>query len=172
MKWGIGLLLALLLLSGCSAPPAATVFYLEDTVPAASAQTYYDITFGVPPDAVLAVSNGDGTARVYLGEDGRYAIYTELHPQQNAAAVMQKLSGFSAQTLQPIETQRLGMRDYRFSWCSETDEGLQLCTGAVLEDENCCYSLVFTAPEDCAKDCRELRTQVLDSFSLFEDEGF
>ena len=165
----IGLLLGLL--AGCAAPQAVDVFTVDDTLlqePAA----LFTIVFAVPTDAVLSVSSDDGLSRCYTAEDGRYTIQTAVRPGVDAQQVLREMTGFSEQELSPIQTSRMGMTQYRFSWCSSDDSGVWICAGAVLEDADACYCLSFSMPEACARDCRALQMQVLDSFSLFEDEGF
>ncbi len=167
MKRRLLLTLALLLLTGCAANRTAEVFYVEDSVPETAA--VFSIRFGVPSDAVPAASD-DGLSETYNAEDGSYQIRTRILPGFAALQAMQALSGEADP--RPIRTSRFGMQEYRFCWCTEEDGAALLHTGSVLEADDACYCLVFTSPEDRARDCRETRRQVLESFSLFEDEGF
>ena len=154
-----------LLLTGCAAPKMTDVFYVEDaqTLPPA----LFSIQFGVPMDAVEAVCSDDGLSKLYQAEDGSYQIQTRILPGFDAAQALQELTGSTEETLHPIKTRRLGMTEYRFSWCSQGEDGLLLQTGTVLQGEDACYCLVFTTPEDGSRACRELQRQVLESFSLF-----
>lgn len=161
--------LTLTLLTGCAAAAPTEAFYVTDETPELE-DPAFSIFFGVPVDATASETADRRT--VYTAEDGRYRIESAVLPGYAAEQAMQTLTGLTKDVLRPVQTTRLGMKDYRFSWCREDEDGLELCTGAVLEDENCCYCLVFSAPEDTAGACRDVQTQVMDSFSLFEDEGF
>ena len=171
MKRMIMISLLLALLTGCAAPQAIDVFTVDDELVQETAAPF-SITFAVPTDAVLTVSSDDGLQKDYTAEDGRYSIRTEVRPGIDAKQAMLDMTGFSAEELSPIKTRRMGMTQYRFSWCSGDDGGVSICTGAVLEDQDACYCLSFSTPEGCSKECRALQMQVMDSFSLFEDEGF
>ncbi len=163
--------LLLALLTGCAAPQAAEVFYVQDEIPA-PARIPFSIQFGVPADAMAQEPEAGGLQRQYDAADGSYTIRTAILPGEDADEVMLELTGLQPETLSPIRTTRHGMQAYRFSWCSADEDGTRLCSAAILEDEDCCYCLSFTMPEDSAKQNRTLQMQVLDSFSLFEDEGF
>ena len=166
---GTACLLALLL-TGCLSPQTAEVFYLEDVLPS-EPPAVFTIGFGLPADAVQQKTD-DGYRKSYQAGDGSYAIETAVCPGVDAGTLMQELCGAGPEALHPIKTTRYGMEEYRFSWCREADDGLYVCTAAILEDDGCCYSLVFSAPEAQAKACRGVRRQVMESFALFEDEGF
>lgn len=190
MKQGIGFALILtLLLSGCAAPQAADVFRVEDTLPQPTAELRsplaiqiqaeeetvtpcFSIIFGLPTDAVLTETDNDGFTKLYTAEDGRYSIRTAILPSMDAAQAITEMTGCAAERLHPIRTHAMGMTEYRFSWCREEGDQTTLCSGAVYEDEDCCYTLVFAAPEALAKQTGNLRREVLESFSLYEDEGF
>lgn len=171
MKRAIVISLLLALLAGCAAPQTADVFTVDDELLPELRPTFR-IVFAMPTDAVLSVSSDDGLQSCYTAEDGRYTIQTAIRPGVRAEQAMQDMTGFSAEELSPIRTRRMGMAQYRFSWCSGDDDGVLICTGAVLEGEDACYCLSFMTTENRSRDCRELQMQIMDSFSLYEDEGF
>lgn len=172
MKRVLAICFLFTVLTGCAAPQTASVFTVTDEVPVEASAPPFSVGFAVPTDAVLSVSSDDGLERCYTAADGRYTIQTAVRAGVDAEQVMREMTGFSVEDLSPIRTTRYGMTQYRFSWCSGDDSGVTICTGAVLEGEDACYCLSFSTPEDCAKDCRTLQTQVMESFSLYEDEGF
>lgn len=167
-------LVLMIALSACAGKRAEQTLVIQDEIP--TSQTVqslkYTITFAMPDSALLATSTAPADKVCYEAADGSYCIITEITPGSNAADVIADMTGFAPEDLDMIRTRRLSMPEYRFRWVSQGEKGLEVCSGAVLEDTDYCYSIQFRTPEDCAKACREIQDDVLDSFSLYFDEGY
>lgn len=167
------LLLLPLLLAGCAAQPQAQeVFCVEDVLPEPTAAPDYAIRFALPPDALLAASAQNGERRLYETADGSLVILAETLPGISASEAIPALTGFSAEALRPVVTERFGMREYRFAWSCAGEDGLLACSAALLDDGACCYCLQVRTREACAAETRAQRRAVLESFGLDENEGF
>ena len=159
----------LTLLCGCRTREAQEAFFVQDTVPDVP-QLRYTIRFE-PPDGAREVLKTDDVTRCEA-EDGSYVITTQVFPSESAAEAIRAMTGTEAERLAPIRTTRMDMAEYRFSWCAEDERGTWLCTGDLLEDEDCCYGIAVCLREDAAPQYRELKQTALATFSLFYDEGF
>ncbi len=177
MRKSVGFVFFLLLIiafSGCKVQNNFEGQTVDDELPAWAEDTElrYSISFAVPDGSLLPADGmGDGTI-VYEAEDESYTIVANTTWGQSPQQIMTAMTGYSVEQLQPIKTQRYGMDEYRFSWCSTGEEGTLVCTGALLADENYCYSLQFRVKESAAKETAACREQVMSSFSLNYDEGY
>lgn len=168
-RCAVCLLLCLLtLVSGCSRA-AQEVFTVQDTA-AELPQLRYTICFEPPAEVGHRLSTEDMT--LYEAADGSYTITTQVFPGKTAAEAIRSMTGSDVEKLDPIQTRRMDMTEYRFSWCSEQEHGIYLCTGDLLEDRDCCYGIAVCLREDAAPSCREIEQTALETFSLFYDEGF
>lgn len=167
-------LILMIALSACADKGAEEALVIQDEIPSSETtqSLKYTITFAMPDSAIQATAATPADKVWYEAADGSYCIITEITPQSDAASVIQDMTGFAPEELDIIRSQRLSMPEYRFRWVSEGEKGLEVCSGAVLEDTGYSYSIQFRAAEDCAKDCRDIRDDVLSSFSLFYDEGY
>ena len=175
MKKAVFLTCALaLLLGGCAAaePAWETV---DDTV-VLDAGSYldsaYTMLFDVPADAredALAAAAG---RTVYTNAAGDYEIVGQTLLCADADTAVRRLSGFSPEELDVIETTRFGLPEYRFAWYTSGDEGGSLCRADVLLDGTYCYALTFSARESCGNTYDSTAQRVFATLSLFEDEGF
>ena len=162
------------LLCGCAAaePAWETV---DDTIvqdTGSYLDSTYTMLFDVPADAQEdALCSGDGRT-VYTNAAGDYEIVGQTMLCADADTAVRRLSGFSPENLDVIETTRFGLPEYRFAWYTSGDEGGSLCRADVLLDGTVCYALTFSARERCGSTYDSTAEQVFATLSLFEDEGF
>ncbi len=166
-----GIVCFALLLSGCGA--AETVWEtVDDTLPVqvAAPADAYTMSFDVPVDAVASAFSDGGAQRVYAQKDGDYEISAETISAEGIDAVVRRLSGFSAEQLQIVQTRRFGMPEYQFAWYASGDEGGRLYRADVLMDGSYGYALVFSIREGLGVSYEKTAEQVFSSFNLFYDE--
>lgn len=162
----------LTLVCGCGKQQTAQeVFFVQDDVIAQSEPMLrYTILFEPPEEAKQEMKSGD--LSLYEADDGSYYITTQIFPCKTAAEAIRAMTGSDAEKLNPIHTSRMDMAEYRFTWCTEDERGIYLCTGDLLEDVDCCYGIAVCLREDAAPAYREMEQTALETFSLFYDEGF
>lgn len=168
-RWLMGLAL-LPLLSACSAP--VTWETVDDpavvTVSAAQEEPYL-ITFGVPEDVVQPVS-GEAGGNLYLQENGDYEIYSEVLTASDKEAAIRMVSGFEAEDLDIVETERFGLPEYRFAWVSASDEGNFVSQASVVEDGDYFYTLIFSVREEAGNQYADCAEAVFASFGVYGNE--
>ena len=155
----------LCLLCGCAAKyETEEVFLLHDVpVPVDAPAPRYEMFCQVPDAAVQAFAGEDGV--VYEANSGDFFLSSRTLPGMDAAKAMRAITGMEPEALDPVELESMGMRDYRFTWWAQTEDGLWLCRGRVLEDTDCCYALCAACcPED--PDARSACDRALETFSL------
>lgn len=156
-------------LSGCSAP--VTWETVEDptiTVSAAVEQPYL-ITFGVPEDTLQPVSGEDG-GKLYVQQNGDYEIYSEVLTASDRDTAIRMVSGFDAEDLDIVETERFGLPEYRFAWVSASDEGNFVSQASVVEDGDYFYTLIFSVREDAGNQYDDCAQAVFASFGVYGNE--
>lgn len=160
MKWWI-LPLCLCWLCGCSAQSVWET--VDDELPAAA--TVYEMQVALPEQAVQVESSGSAA----LYEVGEMEIITSTFAARDLDAAVRMVSGFAADRLTILQTERFDLPEYQFAWYSQTAEGGKLCRADVVMDGMYCYAVVCSAPEgqrDFAAQCQ----QVFSTFGLFTPE--
>lgn len=152
-----------LLLAGCASPAAREVFVLEHVPVAAPEEPAYEI-FCQLPDACACFQNGGD--RIAESNDGTFFLDSRVLEGMDAAAAMRAMTGLEPERLRPVVLSAMGMTDYRFSWWAETDTGLWLCRGRLLEDQNRCYALTAAMRQNAGDAAKAACDRALESFSL------
>lgn len=161
MKWCVWCL-TWLLLCGCVARP---VWETVDDVEPAVAQSLCEIAISLPEQAVEVGSRSGET----LYEAGELEVMTSSFVAADLDAAVKVLSGYAADRLTIIQTERDGLAEYRFAWYSAGETGGRLCRADLLMDGMACYAVVCSAQETdtaFADRCRE----VFSSFTLVTPE--
>lgn len=159
MKWILSVAL-LLALTGCSAAPTWETVEdasLQEMVQAAS----YEIQMALPDGAEL-VWETDTEKQYQLNQ---MEIETIRYYAADLNAAVEYVSGFAADQLDILETSRFGMPEYRFAWCSQSEEGVRLYQADLVMDGMTCYALVCSAPESAGAFHDQAR-QVFSAFGL------
>lgn len=154
-----------MLLCGCS-KESVPLLVLADEVPSLPNTQKYQISVCLPDHMTEAVSSSTDDSRLFEAPDGSYFVMTQITSGQTAEETIRQMTGFDAKQLGAMKTKNMSLPEYRFSWCTEGENGMLTCTGIVVADEDFCYALQFCAREEAGKDCADARKQVLSSFSL------
>lgn len=158
----------LVLLCACGAPPAEEVFTVQNVPMEPPPALRYTISVELPR---LEKTEQTEDRCLYEAEDGSCWACTQIF-RCSAREALEQLTGRDPERLALIRTRRMGMEEYRFSWCAEGEEGAWLCTGDLLEDGQTCYVLAVCLREQTAKEDRQILETALETFSLNYDEGF
>lgn len=158
-KWVICVLV--MLLSGCTAPrELETVSDSYDvTTPAAGV-----ILFDMPSEASEAVFSTEGMGSLYLC-DG-YTLTAQTLPGGDLNRTLETVTGFGAEKLTVLETEKDGLRSYRTVWSSAGEGGDQLGRAMILGDGNYHYVLSVMACAEEAAVLTENWNALFDSFAI------
>ena len=163
--------LSAVVLSGCSAaqPTWETV---DDSI-ALDAGSYLDDAYIMEFDVPMqAQRNTSGSRTVWADENGDYEIVCETVLSSDVNAVIERVSGFSPDKLQIVQTTRYSMPEYQFAWYASGEEGGRLCRADVLTDGTYCYTLCVSCAEDVAAEYDSTVQAVFATLRLQENEGF
>lgn len=173
MKKVIPMLAAVLcLFSACTAHTPQMLYVTDEIDALPEGSIKYQISLCLPEGTTEAAFADNGDFRMYEAPDGSWFVTTQIMQNCTAQEAIRRMTGFSPEALALLCTQSMSMPEYRFSWCSEGENGLMTCTGIVAEDKEFCYCLSFCAEEAAAKDCAKVRETVMSGFGLYYDEGF
>lgn len=162
--------LMLLLLTGCSQPVWETVDDAYQDVPAASwLENTYTIVTALPQDVTL-LERTEGWC-VYSNADGSIEVETRTFPASDFAAAAKMISGYDAQKLNVLQTERFGLPEYQFAWVTQTECGQRLCRADLVLDETDCYAVICSTLEEVGDVYAEDIRQVISAFGLYVDEG-
>lgn len=160
MKWWM-LPLSLMLLCGCAAQPVWETVDDDGNTPA----TIYEMQLALPEQAVELESRSGETLYAVDGME----ITTACFAARDLDAAVRHLSGFSAERLTILQTERFDLPEYQFAWYSQSDEGGRLCRADLVMDKMQCYAVVCAAPEGQAAFAQQCQ-QVFSTFGLFVPE--
>ena len=173
MKKIVPILAAMLcLLSACTAHTPKMLYVTDEIESIPAGCIKYSISLCLPEGTIESVFADNGDLRMYEAPDGSWFATTQIIKGCTAQEAIRQMTGFAPESLGMLCTQSMSMPEYRFSWCTEGENGLLSCTGIVAEDAQYCYCLSFCAQEDAAKACTEARQTVMSGFGLYYDEGF
>lgn len=161
MKWCV-CCLTFLLLCGCAARP---VWETVDDLEPAAAESACEIVVSLPEQAVEVASRAGET----LYEAGELEVMTTSFVAADLDAAVKALSGYAADRLTIIRTERDGLPEYRFAWYSETEQGGRLYRADLRMDDMQCYAVVCSAPETDAA-FADRCSEVFSSFTLVTPE--
>ncbi len=161
------------LCSGCAGVPAAGSWETVDDTAAVAAsgpvEEPYVITFGIPEDVVLEPVT-DGGRSLYVQKDGDYEIVSDVFTAASRDEAIRRLTGFGADELEILETERFGLPEYRFAWASTTDEGAYVSQAALVEDTDYYYALVFSVREGLGSQYDDCAEEVFSTFGVYGNE--
>ena len=166
MKFGMILVTAALLLTGCGA--AETFETVGDIWAAAETSVpARQVRLTLPEEAAAAAGTGDGET-VYQC-DG-YELTSEVLSGGDLRRTVKAVSGFEPERLTILKTDRHGVNRYDFVWTAAGEEGEQVGRAAVLDDGR--YHYVLTVQADAARSGQLAETwnQLFSGFSLESGE--
>lgn len=166
----IVIVLLLVFLSGCSGPAWETVTDpLEtQTLPVWQDQIY-EIQLGIPENVTLLEKTP--TMALYSSKDGELEIETSTFLCSGVEQAVKRISGFPADRLTILKTQRFDLPEYQFAWVSETEQGTRLYRADLVLDGTCCYAVVCSSLELAGDYAAFQARQVFGSFGLLQNQG-
>ena len=161
MKKWIGLVFAVILLTGCA--PEETLETVADEWDVSAMAQPKQITVELPgEDLSSALENEAG--RIYLSDD--YEITVETLAAGDLDATLRTVSGHSRDELTVMETRTDGLRRYDFVWATAGEKGEQLGRGVILDDGSYHYVLTVLRDADPEKTSQIVWSEVFQSFAL------
>lgn len=159
MKKMLWIVLAGLLLTGCSQAPAAETVadVLEEPVLAQPREVRLEL-----PGETVACAMESDSGRLYLG-DG-YEVMVQTLPGGDLDATIRSLTGFNREDITVMQTGQEPKR-WEFAWAAAGERGERVGRGVVLDDGSYhyCLSVLQDAEDD---DCQIIWSQVFATFSL------
>ena len=156
MLW---IVLAGLLLTGCSQAPAAETVMdvLEEPVLAQPREVRLEL-----PGETVACAMESDSGRLYLGDS--YEVMVQTLPGGDLDATIRSLTGFNREDITVMQTGQEPKR-WEFAWAAAGERGERVGRGVVLEDGSYhyCLSVLQDADDD---DCQIIWSQVFATFSL------
>lgn len=166
MKKWMCVILAAMMLTGCSAAPTfetlGNVDHLDPDIPAPR-----EIALILPDDAMQPVI-ASGADQLYVCE--AYTISVQTMASGDLSATVQSISGFSPEQLTILES-RCGDHDrLDWVWTAAAEGGDAMCRAALLDDGIFHYTLCVTASAEAAGTLNEQWNALFGSFCLKEME--
>lgn len=155
------LLILSALLNGCAAEETLETV-ADDIVQPVMAQPA-QTTVRLPDNAVAPVLESN-SEQVYLSED--YEIIIETVSGGDLSATIQKVSGYTPDSLTVMETEQDGAKRYDFVWASAGENGDLLGRAVILDDGNYHYCLSVLRDADTTENSQIVWRDVFDSFQL------
>ena len=170
MKRGIALGFLLVFLTGCSRPVWEMVNDVpEDVVNASSTDAGYQIETSLPQDMEILAQTDEWC--IYTNVDGSLEVETRTFPASNIDLAVKVLSGYDAEQLNVLQTERFDLPEYQFAWVSQTECGQWLHRADLVIDGTDCYAVVCSTLEQAGNTYADEVRQVFSAFGLYTDEG-
>lgn len=162
MKKLLLLVIAMLILTGCTSQTFETVDDLNDVSAMANPAT---LLLDLPEQATAhAMQCTSGT--LYFCSD--YDIALEIMPSGNLSGTLQTLTGFPREKLELIQTVRCGANCYEGAWTAAGEANDQVGRVLVLDDGSYHYCVCIMTSAENAGDCAAAWKEILDSVALTE----
>ncbi len=159
MQW-IGVVLALLLLTGCQVREWETVADVYETQPLPVAG---ELILAMPEAEGLTVLE-QGTETLYFC-DG-YTLTTNRTIAGDVNGTLAAVTGRSRENLTVVKTRRHGLDRYETVWASAGEGGDLVARALILDDGNYHYIITVMAPAEDAGNLGEEWQKLLDSAQL------
>ncbi len=161
MKTILILLLALLMMTGCS--PAEVYETVKDELVIPASAQPREVRFDLAQEPVMPVMESDG-GQLYLCGD--YDVMYQTFPSGDLADTVYLVSGFSKEELTLIQTGSDPVDQYEFVWTSATDEGQLIGRATILDDGEYHYVLSAVMAAEKAEEYQEIWNGIFESFEL------
>ena len=161
MKKWMGMLLAVLLLTGCGAEETMETVADELALPAIAQPR--PVQVDLPGEAAMpAVESSSG--RVYICQD--YEIVLQTFASGDLSGTVREISGHELDSLSVMQTGQENVKRYEFVWAAAGETGDQLGQAVILDDGNYHYTMTVTRKADPAAASQVSWSEVFESFRL------
>ena len=165
MKHVVGVFLLLGMLAGCASQPVLET--VTDEISQGAVAQPKQILVDIPGEAALPAMDSN-VGRMYLCED--YEIYIQTLSSGDIQGTIQSISGYPAEELTVMQTQKDGIRRYEFVWACAGETGDRLGRGVVLDDGSYHYVLTCMMDASRTQSLQPVVDELFDSFRLVSAE--
>ncbi len=158
MKKLIGLLLVMVLLSGCDGQMMET---LSDVYDQPQLQPLRTLEVSLPDEAAVMTMSTDTYDTIYLC-DG-YIVTTYVEPGGSLDRTLKTVTGYDSSRLTILETTRDGLACYQCAWSAAGEEDMQVGKGVILDDGTFHYAVSVMADASQAARLDATWQHILDS---------
>ena len=156
------ILLAMLLLSGCSKKDALeTVSDVLDTPAIASLKR---VQLQLPPELSTPVLEGEEIGSLYMCDT--YSLTLQTAQSGDLKKTILDTTGLDQESLEIVETRRGDAKCYQWVWTANSETGTQIGRACVLDDGTYHYILTALAEEEFGSEVRPQWREIFASFSL------
>lgn len=164
------LIVMILMLVGCSQPTWETV---ADSRGDVAVMSRYDSEYAVEvqlPQDMQLLQQMDGWD-IYATADGVLEVELRTILASDLDSAVYRLSGFTSEELNILQTEKSGMPEYQFVWTSQTEEGSRVYRAELIMSDVECYAVVCSFLEVSGNTYEKEVRQVLSEFRLSADDG-
>ena len=154
----------LLLLTGCG---AQETFETIADVYTPGQPTMQQVVLTLPEDAAVPTLISGDAGKLYLCNG--YVLTVQTFTGGDLNKTLTQLTGFSRDSLQPVETVRGGVKRYDCAWTAAGEGEDQVGRAAILDDGTYHYAVTVMAGASKMRELSETWQNILDSFSLRTD---
>lgn len=158
MKKLVGLLLIMVMLTGCSRDVLET---LSDVYAQAEQLPVRTLEVRLPEDAAVMTMSADSQDTLYLC-DG-YIVTTYIEPGGNLDRTLKTVTGYDSSRLTLMETTRDGLDCYQCAWSAAGEGEMQVGNAVILDDGTFHYAVSVMADADQAAKLDATWQHILDS---------
>ena len=162
-------LVILVFLTGCSSPVWETV---DDTIEVSASswlEEVYSIEIGVPRAVSLLDTCDDRS--IYSNDDGSFEVETWTFLASDLDTAVKMLTGYRADELNILQTERFDLPEYQFAWVTQTEQGSRICRADMVVDGLDHYAVICSTLEGAGDTYASDVRQVISTFGLYTDEG-
>lgn len=161
MKKWLLMFSAVVFLAGCG---SQETFETVEDVYAPVEPQYGEVFLSLPDEAAAEVMESADGCKLYCC-DG-YDILLETVEAGDLNGTIRAMTGIAAENLTILETKQGDCSRYDFVWSSVSDDGEQVCRGAVLNDGAGHYCLSVQSGAGNARDLQENWNSLFQSFGV------
>ena len=158
MKKIVGLILVMVMLTGCSGEVLET---LTDAYAQPQPQVLRTLEVSLPEDAAVMSLSTDSDDTLYLC-DG-YTVTTYIEPGGSLDRTLKTVTGYDSSRLTIMETTRDGLACYQCAWSAAGEGQMQVGNAVILDDGTFHYAVSVMADADQAARLEPTWQHILDS---------
>ena len=154
--------LVALLLAGCGDQTALET--ITDVPLAPAVATVRRIQIQLPPELSTPVLQEEEQGTLYLCDD--YSVTVQTVQAGDLGKTIRDATGIAKENLQIMQTKRSDVKCYQWVWTANTETGIQVGRGCVLDDGAYHYVLTALADESIAGQVQPVWKEIFASFCL------